>query len=105
MTIETFIATILPSLCVSIIMGIFSRKQAKRDSKMQAIDGQRKQSDALKLSLLLATSKLSYAVTMAMKNGRPNGEIEEGIKQYQEAMKNFKSFERELVVEKSINID
>lgn len=105
MTIETFIATILPSLCVSIIMGIYSRGQTKRDERIQTQEIQRKRSDALVLSLLLAVSKLSYAAAMAIKNGRPNGEIEEGIHQYQKAMDDFKKFERELVVEKSTSID
>ena len=99
MTIETLISAILPSLCVSLIMLFFNRRQSKRDEKTNKKESQRKESERLQLSLLVATAKLSYAVAMAMKNGHPNGEVEDGVEQYKEAMKNFKQFERELVAE------
>ena len=34
---------------------------------------------------------------MAWKRGTPNGEVEDGIEQYKEAMTAFKKFERKLV--------
>ena len=51
----------------------------------------------MQLALLVATAKLSYAVAMAWKRGEPNGEVEDGIEQYREAMTAFKRFERKLV--------
>ena len=45
------------------------------------------------------TAKLSYAIAMAWKRGTPNGEVEDGIEQYKEAMTAFKKFERKLVAE------
>lgn len=101
MQIEKLIAAILPSLCVSIIMLIFNRGQSKRDEKTRMRDTQRRNSEQVQLSLMLASAKLSYAVAMAYKRGEPNGEIEEGVNQYNEAMNEFKKFERNLVVEKS----
>ena len=100
MTVESFVAAILPSLCVSIIMVFFNRNQNKRDKREVECEKQKKKSEQTQLSLLLATAKLSYATAMAMKNGHPNGEIEDGIEQYKEAMTSFKQFERELIVEK-----
>lgn len=100
MGLEQFLTAILPSLCVSVIMLYFSSRQTKRDKRQRDNEEQKKRSEKTQLSLLLATAKLSYACAMAMKNGHPNGEIEDGIEQYKEAMTSFKQFERELIVEK-----
>lgn len=99
MTLELFLSAALPSLCVSVIMMIFSRRQSKRDAKAQLLEDMKKNSEQVQLDLMLATAKLSYAVAMAMKNGHPNGEVEEGVEQYKNAMRSFKKFERELIVE------
>lgn len=72
-------------------------EQARR--KGAASGRHEKHSEQVQLDLLLATAKLSYAVAMAMKNGHPNGEVEEGVEQYKNAMRSFKKFERELIVE------
>lgn len=100
MTLQSLLQAVLPALCVSIIMLFFSNKQDKRNKEADAKEEQKKKSDKAQLSLLLAAAKLSYACAMAMKNGHPNGEIEDGIEQYKEAMKDFKQLERELFVEK-----
>ncbi|MEI3501055.1 MAG: hypothetical protein V8Q39_06095 [Anaerovoracaceae bacterium] len=52
----------------------------------------------LRISLLVATAQLSRAVAMAIKRGSPNGEIEEGLEQYNMAMEEFREFEREQIV-------
>lgn len=101
MTLETFITALLPSLCVSVIMTIFTAQQKKREERAKERESVRKDGEKVQLSLLLATAKLAFAVAMAVKNGKPNGEVEDGIDQYREAMKDFKKFERELVAEKS----
>ena len=103
MTIETLISAILPSLCVSLIMLFFNQQQAQRDKKNSEREIQQKKSEKMQVSLLVATAKLSYAVAIAMKNGHPNGEVEDGIEEYKEAMKAFKQLERELVAEQSLN--
>ena len=95
--LETIIMALLPSLCVSIIMALYNRKQSKRDEAALEREEQRCESERVKLALLVATAKLSYAVAMAWKRGEPNGEVEDGIEQYREAMTAFKRFERKLV--------
>ena len=95
--LETIIMALLPSLCVSIIMALFNRKQSKRDEAAREREAQRSESEGIQLALLVATAKLSYAVAMAWKRGEPNGEVEDGIEQYREAMTAFKRFERKLV--------
>ena len=95
--LETIIMALLPSLCVSIIMALFNRKQSKRDEAAREREAQRSESEGVQLAMLVATAKLSYAVAMAWKRGEPNGEVEDGIEQYREAMTAFKRFERKLV--------
>lgn len=95
--LETIIMALLPSLCVSIIMALYNRKQSKRDEAAREREAQRSESEGVQLALLVATAKLSYAVAMAWKRGEPNGEVEDGIEQYREAMTAFKRFERKLV--------
>lgn len=93
---------VLPGLVVGVVMGVFSRQQKLRDQKNDENDLQRKRSEQIRISLLVASAKLSYAVAMAVKRGKPNGEIEEGVDQYKEAIIAFKQFERELLAEKII---
>ena len=101
MAMEALITAILPSLCVSFIMLGFNHRQSRRDKQAALKENQRRESERCQLELLLATAKLSYALAMAAKRGTPNGEIEDGIEQYEIAMSRFKTFERELVTEKS----
>lgn len=101
MTITALLWAILPSLIVGIIMALWNRRDKKRAQAMQRIEDNRLKSERLRISLLLAAAKLSYATAMAMKRGHANGEVEAGVEQYQKAMRDFKEFERELVAEYS----
>ena len=101
MDILTLIQAVLPSLCVSVLMMVFNRRQGMADAAARQEEALRRDSEQVQLELLLASAKLSYAVAMAIKNGHPNGEVEEGVEQYRRSMERFKQFERSLVVEKS----
>lgn len=90
---------LLPSLCVSLVMALYNRRQSKRYKDAQARETLRAEAEAVQVSLLVSTAKLSYALAMAAKRGAANGEVEDGITQYQEAMKAFKKFERKLVAD------
>lgn len=92
------IEAIAPSLIVGIVMALFNRKQRKHDKKADEQEAHRNEAEMVQVSLLLATAKLSYALAMAAKRGTPNGEVEDGIDQYKDALKSFKQFERKLVV-------
>lgn len=93
------ILALLPSLCVSMIMALYNHRQSKRYKAVQAREALRAESEAVQVSLLVSTAKLSYALAMARVNGGINGEVEDGINQYREAMKAFKKFERKLVAD------
>ncbi len=94
MTVTEIFFALLPSLLVSLYMAFFNRRIAKRDKYSESLDEARRQSDQLKLSLLMATAQLSYAVAVAIRRGHPNGEIEEAAEQYNEALAAFREFER-----------
>lgn len=94
MKVTEIIFALLPSLLVSLYMAFFNRMIAKRDKYSESFDEARRQSDQLKLSLLMATAQLSYAVAVAIKRGHPNGEIEEAAEQYNKALAAFREFER-----------
>ncbi len=104
MTFEAFVSAILPSLCVSVIMLIFNTRQEHRDRQVREAEQRRRLSERIQISLLLAVSKLAYAVAMAYKRGQPNGEMEEALEQYREAITEFKKFERELVADAKIDM-
>lgn len=99
MTIETFIISLLPSVCVSLIMAGFNAKQKKANEKAEHLANSRRKESHLALNLQMATAKLAYATAMAIKRGKPNGEIEEGIEAYCLAKKKYTDFLNELATD------
>lgn len=91
---------ILPSIVVGIVMALWNKRQKKRDELTEEKERERVKSELLRISLLVASAQLSYAVAMAVKRGKPNGEIEVGIAQYDKSMEKFREFEREQLVKK-----
>lgn len=89
-----FIEAIIPGLIVGLVMAIWNRKQSKKFKAMDEQEEHTKTKDALLISLLVATAELSYATTMAIKRGSPNGEVEVAVKRYNKAMEKFRDFER-----------
>ena len=92
MTIDTLFVALLPSLCVSIVMALFNRRQTKRDKETDARAEARKRESLLALEMQMATAKMSYAVAMALKRGHANGEVEEAVDAYEEARKKYLAF-------------
>ena len=86
---------VTPSVIVGIFMAFWNNGQKKHNEKETEKELDRLKAQELQISLLVATAQLSYANAMAIKRGAPNGEIEEGLEQYQEAMNKFRTFERE----------
>ena len=82
--------SIVPSLIVGIVLAIWGNRQKKNEAL-------RDEGELVKVSLLVASASLSYAVAMAIKRGTPNGEVEEGIEKYKDAMDKFRSYERKMI--------
>ena len=99
MEVWEIVQAALPSLLVSVVMAVFGRKQKKRDAATREREAARLEAENVQVSLLVASAKLSYALAMAVKRGAPNGEVEDGVEQYREAMKAFKRLERKLVAQ------
>ena len=89
---ETIIIAALPSLLVGVMLAVFNRRQAKRDKDVDRRAEARKQESLLSMKMLMASAKLSYAVAMAIKRGRPNGEVEEGVDAYEDARRDYLNF-------------
>lgn len=96
MSFASFAWAITPGIIVGIVLAVWNRAQKKRDEEEAVREAERLKSERLRISLLLAAAKLSYAAAVAIKRGKPNGEVEEGIEQYEQAMAEFREYEREL---------
>lgn len=95
MSLTDFLWTIAPSIVVSVFMFYWNKGQKKRTDSDAERELDRLKAQELQISLLVATAAMGYANSMAIKRGTPNGEVEEGIAQYQAAMAKFREFERE----------
>lgn len=96
-TIIQILSAALPGIITSVVMALWNKKQKERDEIADEKEQARAKSELLRISLLVATAQLSYAVAMAVKRGKPNGEIEVGVAQYEKSMEEFRQFEREQI--------
>ncbi len=93
--IISFLWAIAPGIIVGIVLAVWNKKQNKKIKADDEKEANEKRKDSLVISLLVATAELSYATTMAIKRGSPNGEVEVAVKRYNKAMDKFREFERE----------
>lgn len=91
-------------LIASIVLVVIQRRLKKADEKQEERHAkeerryqERKRRDEVSLSLQIASAELSYACAMALKRGKANGEVEKAEKKYDEAMEQFREFEREQI--------
>lgn len=89
---------VVPGIIVGVVMAVWNKRQKDHETRREEHEKQAERGQVLQISLLVASASLSYAVAMAIKRGRPNGEVEEGIKQYNCAMERFREYEREQIV-------
>lgn len=92
---------IAPGIIVGVVMAVWNKQQKHRTDMDEQREKERIESERLRISLLVATAQLSYAVAMAYKRGSVNGEMEIGIAQYEKAMESFRSFEQEQMAKNS----
>lgn len=92
-----YIISFISAITTGTILFYLQRIQKRNDKKEEKKAKTRQQETKLILDLQMATAKLSYAVAMAIKRGTPNGEVEEGIEAYNEALESFREFEREQI--------
>ena len=90
---------VLPSIVTGIILGIWNRRQKKRDDAADQREADRQRGEIVQLDLLVATAELTRATAVALKYGQTNGEMKEGLRRYNEAIERFREFEREQLIE------
>ena len=86
------ISALVPSLLCGVILARFNHRQSRKDAVADRCAEARKQESLLLLEMNMANAKLSYAVAMAIKRGKTNGEVEEGIEAYEAARKKYLHF-------------
>lgn len=94
-----YIIPIAQTVFVSMLVFYFERKQKISDEKAEERAKAIKEETILQLEMSMANNKLSYAVAMAMKRGKANGEVEEAIEAYEKAKVNFYKFMNEQAIE------
>ena len=95
MTNEWFLA-IVPSLLTGIALFIFSRHMSKIDARRAKVDAIKEVEGKLSLDLILASAQLSYLTALAQRSGTLiTEELDTAIKADEEALKGYRSFERE----------
>lgn len=84
--------TIGQTIFISMLVFYLQRKQNKSDNKKEEHEQARKTESLLQMELIMASAKLSYACAMAMRRGKANGEVEEGVQAYEEAKRKYYKF-------------
>ena len=94
-----YVITIAQTVFISMLVYYLQRKQKDSDAKAEERAKAIKEETILQLEMSMANNKLSYAVAMAMKRGKANGEVEEAIEAYEKAKANFYKFMNEQAIE------
>lgn len=76
----------------TIICARIAAEGKKRDAREDARSEQRAKEGRLQLKMLDANTKLTIGVAMALKHGRANGEVEEGMAAVEEARNEYLQF-------------
>ena len=99
MSITALFWNALPAVLVGIVLYFFERTAKAREEEVDKRAEMRKKESLLALKMQFANGKLTYAVAMALKRGKANGEVEEGIKAYEEAKGDYNKFINETHVD------
>lgn len=85
---------IVPSILVGIVLAAWNKREKLRQEKDQEKERTKKEIDVRRVDLELANAVLVREVAMAIKRGSTNGEMNEALKQHEEALENFRKVER-----------
>lgn len=88
----SFILGLVPAIITSLAVFYLQRRQKKSDAEREKREHKQQQAALLQMELEMATAKLSFATAMAVKRGKANGEIEDGIDAYEKAKKSYYAF-------------
>jgi len=88
----TTILSIASPVLVGLFLLFFKRAQDKKDTTYEENYKARCKESLLSLEMITASAALSYAVAVAYKRGKANGEVEEGIAVYEKAKESYRLF-------------
>lgn len=97
-TLTDILWAVLPGIVTGIILGIWNKRQKKRDDAADQREADRQRGEIVKLDLLVASAELTRATAVAVKYGQTNGEMSEGLRRYNEAIEQFREYEREQLI-------
>lgn len=89
----TIFSCIMSALGVgAIISGTINRRMTKAEKEQEEKEKAKSKEIVLLLTGIKATGALSYATAVALKRGHANGEVEKGVKAYEEWEQELDSF-------------
>lgn len=89
---EAIILSTLQTVVISMLIFYLQRKQKLRDEEARQRAENRKKEGMLLLEMNMACANLAYAVAVAIKNKKTNGEVTEGIESYEKAKGKYFAF-------------
>ena len=89
---------VLPGIFTGIVLAVWNKRQKKRDDAADQREADRQRGEIVKLDLLVASAELTRATAVAVKYGHTNGEMSEGLRRYNEAIEQFREYEREQLI-------
>lgn len=95
---ENVLIACIPSILTGIFLAYFNGRQKKRERYEDERAAARKKESLLHLELQNATAKLALASAVALKRGKANGEVEEGVAAFNAANEKYRAFLREQAV-------
>lgn len=84
-----FAGAVIPSLFCGIVLGWYNKKATERYEEEKERAKERAEAAQIQMKLILASASLSYACAIALKRGETNGEVEEGVEEYELAKKAY----------------
>lgn len=74
--------------------------ESKRHEEIKAQEEMRQRESRLSMDLMHSTAKLCVGTALAIKRGRANGEMEEGLKYVNKSIVNYEKFLKDVASEK-----
>ena len=87
-----FVAAIIPSIVVALIMLWINRKITHKDEEDKKARERQIKAEEVTMGLTSASASLSLACAVALRRGETNGEVETAVAEYNKAKKEYYAF-------------
>lgn len=89
---EAILLSAVQTVVISMVIYFLQRAQSNKDKQSKRHEQAKTRESLLLLELVMASAKLSYACAVALRRGKVNGEVEEGVNAYQDAKEKYYDF-------------